>query len=97
MSREGYIGEQGCGCLLKRAKFLTIDVKLRLSAVPSTAGAITRRACSTLIEAGVELTPLLARAGLTCCPAARVSIRRRPRKGFTQLVLTTLAGRDLCG
>jgi AraC-like DNA-binding protein len=37
----------------------------RLSAVPSTAGAITRRACATLTEAGVELAPLLAHAGLT--------------------------------
>jgi AraC-type transcriptional regulator len=37
----------------------------RLSAVPSTAGAITRRACATLTKAGIESTPLLARAGLT--------------------------------
>jgi AraC-like DNA-binding protein len=37
----------------------------RLSAVPSTAGAMTRLACAKLTEAGIELTPLLERAGLT--------------------------------
>jgi AraC-like DNA-binding protein len=36
----------------------------RLSAVPSTAGAMTH-ACAKVAEAGIELTPLLARAGLT--------------------------------
>jgi hypothetical protein len=37
----------------------------RHSAVPSTAGAMTRFACAKVIEAGIELAPLLARAGLT--------------------------------
>jgi hypothetical protein len=51
----------------------------RLSAIPSTAGAITRRACATVTEAGVELAPLLARAGLTSQQigddTARISVR----------------------
>ena len=51
----------------------------RLSVVPSTAGAITRRACAALGEAGIELAPLLARAGLTKQQVdddhARISVR----------------------
>ncbi len=37
----------------------------RPSAVPTTAGGITRRVCALVREAGRELAPLLARAGLT--------------------------------
>jgi hypothetical protein len=51
----------------------------RLSAVPSTAGAMTRRACAALGEAGFELAPFLARAGLTAQQVdddhARISVR----------------------
>jgi AraC-like DNA-binding protein len=51
----------------------------RLSAIPSTAGAITRRACAVLGEAGVELAPLLAQAGLNRQQVdddhARISVR----------------------
>ena len=51
----------------------------RLSVIPSTAGAITRRACAALGEAGIELAPLLARAGLTRQQVdddhARISVR----------------------
>jgi AraC-like DNA-binding protein len=55
----------------------------RLSAIPSTAGAITRRACAALGEAGFELAPLLARAGLTRQQVdddhARISVRSQIR------------------
>jgi hypothetical protein len=58
------------------------DLK-RLSAIPSTAGAITRRACAALEEAGFELAPLLARAGLTRQQVdddhARISVRSQIR------------------
>ncbi len=51
----------------------------RLSAIPSTAGAITRRACAAMEEAGIELAPFLARAGLTRQQVdddhARISVR----------------------
>jgi AraC-like DNA-binding protein len=40
------------------------DLK-RLSRVPSTGGRITRRACAVMRQAGIELAPLLAQAGLT--------------------------------
>jgi hypothetical protein len=55
----------------------------RLSATPSTAGAITRRACAKVTEAGVELVPLLTRAGLTSQQigddTARISVRSQIR------------------
>jgi Arabinose-binding domain of AraC transcription regulator, N-term len=55
----------------------------RFSAIPSTAGAITRRACAALGEAGIELAPLLARAGLTRQQVdddhARISVRSQIR------------------
>jgi hypothetical protein len=58
------------------------DLK-RLSAIPSTAGAITRRACAALGEAGFGLAPLLARAGLTRQQVdddhARISVRSQIR------------------
>jgi hypothetical protein len=51
----------------------------RLSAIPSTAGAITRHACAALGEAGFELAPFLARAGLTAQQVdddhVRISVR----------------------
>jgi hypothetical protein len=37
----------------------------RLSTLPSAAGGISRHACASLREAGIELAPLLAKAGLT--------------------------------
>jgi AraC-like DNA-binding protein len=55
----------------------------RLSATPSTAGAITRRACAKVTEAGVDLVPLLTRAGLTSQQigddTARISVRSQIR------------------
>jgi hypothetical protein len=64
----------------------------RLSAVPSTAGAMTRLACAKVTEAGIELTPLLARAGLTSQQIsddkARIPVR-------SQIRLVELAA-DVC-
>jgi AraC-like DNA-binding protein len=55
----------------------------RLSAIPSTAGGITRRACAVMREAGIELAPLLARASLTSQQVdddnARISVRSQIR------------------
>jgi AraC-like DNA-binding protein len=55
----------------------------RLNAIPSTAGGITRRACAAMRGAGIELAPLLARAGLTSQQVdddhARISVRSQIR------------------
>jgi AraC-like DNA-binding protein len=55
----------------------------RLSDVPSTMGGIARLACAVVKEAGIELAPLLSRAGLTIQQidddSARISVRSQIR------------------
>jgi len=55
----------------------------RLSDVPSTVGGIARLACAVVKEAGIELAPLLSRAGLTIQQidddSARISVRSQIR------------------
>jgi AraC-like DNA-binding protein len=68
-----------------------LDLK-RLDALPTTAGILTRLACARVREAGIELKPLLRRAGLTDRQVeddrARIKVRSQIR--FLEIVADAL-------